>query len=107
MNTTTIAPLLDLGIGNSATAHIIESVAAAYKDRGYKYGTPSLILLLKQLTNLDSIMVISGRLMGRPHSASTGEAHGKFYVELAEGESQGLWQQTFVKGVGYKHFPVA
>ena len=33
-----------------------------------------------------------------------GEAHGKLYVELAEGKSQGPWQQTFVKGVGYKAF---
>ena len=36
-----------------------------------------------------------------------GEAHGKIYLELAEGEEQGPWQQTFVKGVGYKHFPAA
>ena len=34
-----------------------------------------------------------------------GEAHGVYYVELAEGKSQGPWQQTFVKGgVGYKNF---
>ncbi len=36
-----------------------------------------------------------------------GEAHGKLYVALAEGKEQGPWQQTFVKGVGYKKFPVA
>ena len=36
-----------------------------------------------------------------------GEAHGKFYLELAEGKVQGPWQQTFVKGVGYKKFPRA
>jgi hypothetical protein len=35
------------------------------------------------------------------------EAHGKLYVELAEGREQGPWQQTFVKGVGYKKSPVA
>jgi hypothetical protein len=34
----------------------------------------------------------------------SGEAHGKFYLELAETTSQGPWQQTFVKGVGYKKF---
>lgn len=33
-----------------------------------------------------------------------GEAHGKFYAELAGGKSQGEWQQTFVKGIGYKKF---
>jgi len=36
-----------------------------------------------------------------------GEAHGNFYVELAEGQGQGPWQQTFVSGVGYKKFAVA
>ena len=33
-----------------------------------------------------------------------GEAHAKLYLELAEGETQRAWQQTFVKGVGYKFF---
>jgi hypothetical protein len=33
-----------------------------------------------------------------------GDAHGKMYLELAEGNEQGPWQQTFVKGVGYKNF---
>ena len=33
-----------------------------------------------------------------------GEAHGEHYVQLAEDTSQGPWQQTFVKGVGYKKF---
>ena len=34
----------------------------------------------------------------------SGEAHGELYVRLAEGKAQGPWQQTFVKGVGYKQF---
>ena len=37
----------------------------------------------------------------------SGEAHAEFYIQLAEGKAQGPWQQTFVKGVGYKHFPAA
>lgn len=37
LNTTIIPPLLDLGVGKAATAHIIQSAAAAYKDRGYKF----------------------------------------------------------------------
>src|SRR4051794_16950715 len=41
------------------------------------------------------------------YSKISGEAHGKFYAELAEHKSQGPWQQTFVKDVGYKHFPAA
>ena len=35
-NTAIIPPLLDLGVGKSATAHIVQSAATAYKDRGYK-----------------------------------------------------------------------
>jgi hypothetical protein len=35
-NEVPLAPLLDLGVGKSATAHIIQSAAAAYKDKGYK-----------------------------------------------------------------------
>lgn len=36
-----------------------------------------------------------------------GDAHAEMYVSLAEGDEQGPWQQTFVKGVGYKKFPLA
>lgn len=41
LNTTIMAPLMDLGVGKSATAHIIQSAAAAYKDRGYKHVYPT------------------------------------------------------------------
>lgn len=41
------------------------------------------------------------------YGAIDGDAHGKLYVELAESKTQGPWQQTFVKGEGYKRFPVA
>jgi len=89
LNTTTMAPLLDLGVGKSATAHIIQSAAAAYKDRGYKfyYGDER-------------------KADGSAKFAVDGEAHGKLYLELAEGKSQGPWQQTFVKDMGYKRFSV-
>lgn len=39
--------------------------------------------------------------------AIDGEAHGKLFAELAEGTTQGPWLQSFVKGVGYKAFPVS
>jgi hypothetical protein len=42
---------------------------------------------------------------GSPAFIVDGPAHGKIYTELAEGGSQGPWQQTFVKGIGYKEFP--
>jgi hypothetical protein len=41
---------------------------------------------------------------GAAYGAIDGDAHAKHYVELAEGKTQGPWQQTFVKGVGYKAF---
>lgn len=41
------------------------------------------------------------------YSKIDGEAHGKLYLQLAEDNAQGPWQQTFVKGVGYKQFPVS
>ncbi|KAI4160575.1 MAG: hypothetical protein LQ342_005596 [Letrouitia transgressa] len=90
LNTATIIPpLMDLGVGKSATAHIIQSAAQAYADRGFKFyygderkadGSP-------------------------PYSDLSGEAHAEFYLQLAEGKSQGPWQQTFVKNIGYKQFP--
>ncbi|KAL2815835.1 putative short-chain dehydrogenase [Aspergillus cavernicola] len=88
LNTTIIPQLLSLGVGKSATAHVIQLAAAAYSDQGFKFyyaderkpdGTPAY-------SNID------------------GEAHGKFYLELAGSKSQGPWQQTFVKDVGYKSF---
>ncbi|KAF7551806.1 hypothetical protein G7Z17_g4752 [Cylindrodendrum hubeiense] len=88
LNTITMPPLLDLGVGKSATAHIIESAAAAYKDRGYKFYYAD-----ERKPDGSAIFAVSG------------EAHAKFYVELSEGQSQGPWQQAFVKGVGYKLFP--
>lgn len=39
------------------------------------------------------------------YSSIDGEAHGKHYLQLAEGKEQEPWQQTFVKGMGYKKFP--
>ncbi|KAJ5893613.1 short-chain dehydrogenase [Penicillium taxi] len=91
LNLTTFARLLDLGVGKSAMAHVIQSAATAYSTKGFKFyyaderkadGSPAL-------------------------NEINGEAHGQFYVELAEHKSQGPWQQTFVKDVGYKYFPAA
>ncbi|CRG82778.1 hypothetical protein PISL3812_00124 [Talaromyces islandicus] len=88
LNTSIIPTLFSLGVGKSATAHIIQSAAAAYSDRGFKFyyaderepgGAPAY-------RNVD------------------GEAHGKFYLQLAGNRSQGPWQQTFAKDVGYKSF---
>ncbi|OAA61777.1 NAD(P)-binding domain protein [Niveomyces insectorum RCEF 264] len=91
LNETPIANLTVGGVGKSATAHLIRSAAAAYADRGFKF-------YYADERNAD----------GSPAYAKiNGEAHGKYYAELAEHKSQGPWQQTFVKEVGYKHFPAA
>ena len=37
LNTITLPPLLTLGLGKSATAHVIQSASAAYADQGFKY----------------------------------------------------------------------
>lgn len=52
LNTTIIPPLLDLGVGKSATAHIIQTAAASYADRGFKYRNP---VLLKWKLRVDCI----------------------------------------------------
>jgi len=80
--------LLDLGVGKSATAHIINVSAEGYKEKGFKFyyadeRTPD----------------------GGPASRGIdGPAHAEFYAELAKQTSQGPWLQTFVKGVGYQKF---
>ena len=106
MNTTIIPPLLDLGVGKAASAHIIQNAAAAYKDRGYKY--VSFVLSLLSALLIDDYRFYYGdqrKADGAPvYSEIDGDAHAKLYLELAEGKEQGPWQQTFVSGIGYKDF---
>ena len=103
LNTTTMAPLLDLGVGKSATAHIIQSAASAYKDKGFKYATPFLGDF--SVDCLRFYYADERQADGSPAgTAIDGPAHADIYTELAEGTTQGPWQQTFVKGIGYKSF---
>ncbi|MCJ1282606.1 hypothetical protein MMC26_001931 [Xylographa opegraphella] len=88
LNTTTMVPLMDAGAGKLATAHIIECAAIAYKDQGYKFYYADE----RKADGSAACFDIDG------------EAHGSLYIQLAEGRLQGPWLQTFVKGVGYKHF---
>ncbi|KAJ4293396.1 hypothetical protein N0V90_008679 [Kalmusia sp. IMI 367209] len=88
LNTTIIPALLAGGAGKSATAHIVRVAASVYSDRGFKF-----------------YYADERKPDGSPaYNAIDGEAHGKFYAELSESKSQGPWQQTFVKGEGYKQF---
>ncbi|SPO06577.1 uncharacterized protein DNG_09267 [Cephalotrichum gorgonifer] len=90
LNTTILAPLMLGGVGKSATAHMIQSAAAAYADKGYKF-----------------YYADERKADGQAAYSIDGAAHGEQYVALAEGKSQGPWFHTFVKGVGYKKFPAA
>lgn len=40
LNIKVMPTLLDLGVGKSATAHIIENASTAYADQGFKYAFP-------------------------------------------------------------------
>lgn len=104
-NVSPIAPLLSSGVGKSATAHILQVAAGAYKDKGFKYGHLVLYPYAEKLTKFRFYYADERKADGSPaYSAIDGEAHGKYYLQLAEGNSQGPWQQTFVKDVGYKQF---
>ena len=41
---------------------------------------------------------------GAPRYCVDGDVHALLYWDLAHGETQGPWMQTFVQGVGYKKF---
>ncbi|KAJ5892949.1 short-chain dehydrogenase [Penicillium tannophilum] len=88
LNTKVFPPLFNLGVGKAATSHIIEYLAASYPFRGFKfyYADQRKVDGSPQYVNID------------------GDAHGSFYVELAEIKSQGQWHQTFVKDLGYQRF---
>ncbi|PVI07445.1 putative short-chain dehydrogenase [Periconia macrospinosa] len=88
LNEKVLPPFIDLGIGKSATAHAIQTAALAYKDKGFKF-------------YYADERKADGSSAGQELH---GDAHGKLYVELSEGTTQGPWQQTFVPGKGYQKF---
>jgi hypothetical protein len=90
LNTTVMPQLLGLGVSKSASAHIIQAAALAYQDRGFKF-----------------YYADERKADGGPAFKIDGDAHAKLFLELVEGKTQGPWQQTFVKGEGYKSFPTA
>ncbi|KAM0212579.1 hypothetical protein ACHAQD_009744 [Fusarium lateritium] len=87
-NETPMAALSDASLGKAASASFIQAAAGAYADKGFKF-----------------YYADERKADGSPaFSAIDGPAHGEFYTQLAEGASQGPWQQTFVKGQGYAKF---
>ncbi|PNP61038.1 hypothetical protein FNYG_14126 [Fusarium nygamai] len=83
-----IPSMMSLGVGKAAAAWFIEVAATSYKDQGFKF-----------------YYADERKEDGSPmYSGATAEGHAQFYVELAEGKEQQVWQQTFVSGQGYKKF---
>ena len=88
MQSTLIVPeVVSLGAGKNASAYLMETAAAAYGTKYHFYYAD------ERLPD------------GRPLMAQlSGEAHAEFYYELATRKTQGPWDATFVRGVGYTKF---
>ncbi|KAK8844100.1 hypothetical protein IAR55_006894 [Kwoniella newhampshirensis] len=82
--------LLVLGTGKTAFAHVIESASRGYKEKGYNF-------YYADERKADGTAIVD----------VNGDAHADHFLTLANEKEQGPWQQTFVKGVGYKRFPIA
>jgi hypothetical protein len=65
---------------------------------------PSLNTLVEGLTVCRFYYTDERKADGTAIFKVDGEAHAKLFWELAEADTQGPWLQTFIKGVGYKHF---
>ncbi|KAK3716140.1 hypothetical protein LTR37_006585 [Vermiconidia calcicola] len=88
LNINPIPGLLSNGIGKAATAHLISTMAAAYRDEGFNF-----------------YYADERKADGSPaYAAVDGEAHARMYLQLAEGKESVPCFATFVKGVGYKAF---
>ncbi|CAK7213768.1 hypothetical protein SBRCBS47491_001917 [Sporothrix bragantina] len=86
---TPFPPLAGLSIGKSATAALIQTlIGSPHKGEHSRY-------------YYADERKADGSLAG---AALDGEAHAAIYTALAKQPTQGPWQQTFVKGEGYKKF---
>ncbi|EMC97066.1 hypothetical protein BAUCODRAFT_32810 [Baudoinia panamericana UAMH 10762] len=90
LNIEVMPALVSLGIGKSATAHLVKTAAQAYGAQGYHFYYADE----RKADGSAAFMDING-----PN-------HAEFYYELAEDKQQRPWWQTFVGGQGYKSFPV-
>ncbi|KAJ6441074.1 short-chain dehydrogenases protein [Purpureocillium lavendulum] len=88
LNKRVIAPLLGLGIGKSATAHLIASASQVYGPKGYRF-----------------YYADERQADGSPvYKDISGPAAGEFYSQLAESGDRIPWEATFVAGKGYVDF---
>lgn len=86
-NTLIVPETFSLGAGKSASAYLMETAAAVYGAQYHFYYAD------ERMHNGGSVM-----------AAVNGDAHASFYWELAGRKTQGPWDATFVKGVGYTKF---
>jgi hypothetical protein len=102
-----VPPMLSLGIGKSAGAHLIAFAAQVYAQRGWKLVcSPEALLLVSTSADHDRFYYADERKHDGSGAYTTidGDAHGDFYLELSNHKTQRCWLATFVKGVGYVNF---
>ncbi|KIN00050.1 hypothetical protein OIDMADRAFT_146478 [Oidiodendron maius Zn] len=87
LNRVVVPSYLDLGVGKSATAYIIEASTIAYKNKGYKF-----------------CYVDERKPDGQTVYPTDGPGHAVEFIKLAEASEQGPWDHTFVQGEGFKKF---
>jgi hypothetical protein len=89
LNTITMAPLLSIGVGKAATAHIIQSAAAAYQDLGFRYVFLTDGEECGKLTGCRFIMPMRGKWMDRLRILILmGRRMGAFMCSLLRVESR-------------------
>ncbi|PVH79947.1 NAD(P)-binding protein [Cadophora sp. DSE1049] len=80
--------MISLGAGKAASAHVIQAAALGYSDKNYHF---YYVDERKE----------DGSSAG---TAVSGSAHADYFFGLAQQESQGPWNSTFVEGKGYVNF---
>ncbi|KAI9714586.1 MAG: hypothetical protein M1812_006391 [Candelaria pacifica] len=87
-----IPEVFSMGVGKNAMAYVIQTAAETYGIKGK--GEKGFWYFADQRFN-DGASVMAH---------INGEAHGDYYWQLVNQKTQGPWNNTFVKGKGYKKF---
>lgn len=87
-----VPEVMSMGVGKNAMAYVIQTAAETYGTKGK--GQRGFWYFADQRFS-DGMAAMA---------FVNGEAHGEHYWELANSKSQGPWNNTFVKGKGYKKF---
>lgn len=81
-----------LGVGKNAMAYVIQTAADSYGNKGK--GEKGFWYFADQRYDDGSSVM----------AHVNGEAHADYYWSLVNQKTQGPWNNTFVKGKGYKRF---